>query len=160
MDDIWHEYLGTPNTELIGYFTGLRGRARTGILPNSFVGAREREQDRFGFGDRCDAIAYSHQSGVVKPDPAAYTAVCDLLAAEPHDVVFLDDLELCVEGAEAVGMTAALYRDNEQAIAEIETHLAAAQSHSSGRCKLPDPDVGSTRPGGRTAGVPRRRRRR
>jgi hypothetical protein len=36
---------------------------------------------------------------------------------------------MCVKGAEAVGMTAVLYRDNEQAIAEIEAHLAGAQSH-------------------------------
>jgi epoxide hydrolase-like predicted phosphatase len=129
MDDIWDEYLGTPNTELIGYFTGLRERVRTGILSNSFVGAREREQERYGFADRCDAIAYSHEIGVMKPDPAAYTAVCDLLEVEPHEVLFLDDLEMCVRGAEAVGMTAVLYRDNEQAVAEIEAHLAGTQSH-------------------------------
>jgi FMN phosphatase YigB (HAD superfamily) len=65
----------------------------------------------------------------MKPDPAAYTAMCDLLEVEPHEVVFLDDLERCVEGAEAVGMMAVLYRDNEQAIAEIEAHLVGAQSH-------------------------------
>jgi HAD superfamily hydrolase (TIGR01509 family) len=126
MDDIWHEYLGVPNTDLIGYFTGLRDRVRTGILSNSFVGAREREQDRYGFEDRCDVIAYSHELGVMKPEPAAYTAVCDLLEVEPHEVVFLDDLARCVEGAEAVGMKGVLYRDNDQAIAEIEAHLDAA----------------------------------
>jgi HAD superfamily hydrolase (TIGR01509 family) len=129
MDDIWDEYLGTPNTELIGYFTGLRNQVRTAILSNSFVGAREREQERYGFEDRCDAIAYSHEIGVMKPDPAAYTAVCDLLEVEPHEVLFLDDLETCVKGAEAVGMTAVLYRDNVQAIAEIEAHLAGTRSH-------------------------------
>lgn len=127
MDDIWHEYLGTPNTELIDYFTGLRDRVRTGILSNSFVGARDREQERCGFEDRCDVIAYSHEIGVMKPDPAAYIAVCDLLEVEPKEVVFLDDLERCVEGAEAVGMAAVLYRDNEQAIAEVEAHLATAE---------------------------------
>jgi epoxide hydrolase-like predicted phosphatase len=129
MDDIWHEYLGTPNTELVDYFTGLRDRVRTGILSNSFVGAREREQERYGFEDRCEVIAYSHEIGVMKPDRAAYTAVCDLLAVEPQEVVFLDDLERCVEGAEAVGMIAVLYRNNEQAIAEIEAHLATAEHH-------------------------------
>jgi epoxide hydrolase-like predicted phosphatase len=128
MDDIWHEYLGTPNTELIDYFTDLRDRVRTGILSNSFVGAREREQERYGFEDRCDAIAYSHEIGVMKPDPAAYTAVCDLLEVEPQEVVFLDDLERCGQGAEAVGITAVLYRNNEQAIAEIEAHLATAEN--------------------------------
>jgi epoxide hydrolase-like predicted phosphatase len=123
MDDIWQEYLGTPNAELIDYFTGLRHRVRTGILSNSFVGARAREQELYGFEDRCDAIAYSHEIGVMKPDPAAYTAVCELLEVEPHEVVFLDDLEMCVEGAEAVGMKAVRYRDNAQAIASIEAHL-------------------------------------
>ncbi len=38
--DLWCEYLGTPNTELIEYFRGLRGRYKTGIISNSFVGAR------------------------------------------------------------------------------------------------------------------------
>ena len=42
MEDMWVEYLGTPNTELISYARGLRPRYRTGILSNSFVGARER----------------------------------------------------------------------------------------------------------------------
>jgi epoxide hydrolase-like predicted phosphatase len=123
MDDLWHEYLGTPNTELIDYFTELRGRVRTGILSNSFVGAREREQERYGYGDRCEVIVYSHEIGVMKPDPTAYTTVCDLLGVEPRDVVFVDNLQMCVEGAEAVGMKAVLFRNNEQAINDIETHL-------------------------------------
>ncbi len=37
MADLWREYLGTPNTELIGYARQLRPRYRTGILSNSFV---------------------------------------------------------------------------------------------------------------------------
>jgi putative hydrolase of the HAD superfamily len=49
MADLWREYLGTANTELIEYARGLRPRYRTGILSNSFVGAREREQAAYGF---------------------------------------------------------------------------------------------------------------
>jgi FMN phosphatase YigB (HAD superfamily) len=41
MADLWREYLGTANTELIEYARGLRPRYRTGILSNSFVGARK-----------------------------------------------------------------------------------------------------------------------
>jgi putative hydrolase of the HAD superfamily len=45
MADIWHEYLGTPNTELIEYARRLRPRYRTGILSNSFVApARKSRQ--------------------------------------------------------------------------------------------------------------------
>ncbi len=42
--DLWREYLGTANSELIEYARGLRPRYRTGILSNRFGGARDREQ--------------------------------------------------------------------------------------------------------------------
>jgi hypothetical protein len=45
MAEMWEEYLGTPNVELIDWFRDLRPRYRTGII-SSFVGAREREQER------------------------------------------------------------------------------------------------------------------
>ena len=44
MDELWVEYVGRLNEELAEYFASLRPRYRTGILSNSFVGAREREQ--------------------------------------------------------------------------------------------------------------------
>jgi FMN phosphatase YigB (HAD superfamily) len=47
-DDIWSEYLGSLNRELAEYFAALRPRYRTGILSNSLVGAREREQAAYG----------------------------------------------------------------------------------------------------------------
>jgi putative hydrolase of the HAD superfamily len=49
--DVWAEYVGLLNEELAEYFAGLRPRYRTGILSNSFVGAREREQQAHGLGD-------------------------------------------------------------------------------------------------------------
>ncbi|CAO5163274.1 hypothetical protein FAIPA1_230028 [Frankia sp. AiPs1] len=58
---MWEEYLGTLNVELFEWFRGLRPRFRTGILSNSFVGAREREQERYGFADVTDVIVYSHE---------------------------------------------------------------------------------------------------
>src|SRR5687767_13710624 len=49
MNDLWEEYLGTLNSELAAYFANLRPRYKTAILSNSFVGAREREQEQYGF---------------------------------------------------------------------------------------------------------------
>lgn len=72
MADLWREYLGTANTELIEYARRLRPRYRTGILSNSFVGAREREQAAYGFVDLVDEIVYSHKAGMSKPDPGIY----------------------------------------------------------------------------------------
>jgi epoxide hydrolase-like predicted phosphatase len=125
MADVWRQYLGTANTELIEYARGLRPRYRTGILSNSFIGAREREQAAYGFEDLVDEIVYSHESGMAKPDPRIYALACERLGAHPGETVFLDDFEPCVAGARAVGINAVHYRDNAQAIAEIERLLTA-----------------------------------
>jgi epoxide hydrolase-like predicted phosphatase len=124
MADLWREYLGTANTELIEYARGLRPRYRTGILSNSFVGAREREQAAYGFGDLVDEIIYSHECGLSKPDPAIYALACARLAIEPAQMVFVDDYAPCVEGARQAGIHAVLYQDNDQAIKDIEDLLA------------------------------------
>jgi putative hydrolase of the HAD superfamily len=126
MEDVWREYVGTLNDVLAGYFAALRPRYRTGILSNSFVGAREREQRAYGFEDLCDVVVYSHEEGVAKPDPAFYAIVCDRLGVQPTRAVFLDDQPRCVEGARRVGMAAIQYVDNDQAIRQLETVLATA----------------------------------
>jgi epoxide hydrolase-like predicted phosphatase len=124
MSGFWDEYLGTPNSELIEYFGGLRTRCRTAILSNSFVGAREREQERYGFEELTELIVYSHEVGLAKPDPAVYRLVCERLEVAPEEAVFLDDREGAIGGAEAVGMAGVLFRDNARAIAAIEALLA------------------------------------
>jgi putative hydrolase of the HAD superfamily len=123
--DLWREYLGTANTELIDYARRLRPRYRTGILSNSFVGAREREQAAYGLADLVDDIIYSHECGLSKPDPAIYALACQRLAVEPAQMVLLDDFGPCVEGARKAGIHAVLYRDNAQAIRDIETLLGS-----------------------------------
>ena len=124
MADMWREYLGTANTELIEYARGLRPRYRTGILSNSFVGAREREQAAYGFEDLVDEIVYSHEAGMSKPDRRIYALVCSRLNVRHDETVFLDDTDVCVAGAREVGIHAVRYRDNAQAVAEIEKLLA------------------------------------
>ena len=125
MADLWREYLGTANTELIEYARGLRPRYRTGILSNSFVGAREREQAAYGFEDLVDEIVYSHEAGMSKPDRRIYDLICSRLKVRHDETVFLDDTAVCVAGAREAGIHAVRYQGNAQAIAEIEKLLAA-----------------------------------
>lgn len=123
MNDAWTEYLGTLNHELAEFFAGLRPRFRTGILSNSFVGAREREQEAYGFEDMCDVVVYSHEVGSMKPDRRIYLAACERLAVRAEEAVLLDDVEENVEGARAVGMRAVRFGDNAQAIGELNAAL-------------------------------------
>ncbi|MET7993999.1 HAD family phosphatase [Amycolatopsis sp. NPDC005232] len=126
MADIWEQYLGTGNADLIDYVRGLRPRCRTGILSNSFVGAREREQAAYGFEDLVDDIVYSHEVGMSKPDPEIYRLSCTRLGVAPEEMIFLDDLDPNIDAARAVGIHGIRYRDNAQAITEIEELLASA----------------------------------
>jgi putative hydrolase of the HAD superfamily len=121
--DLWAEYLGTLNTDLAAYFASLRPRYRTGIISNSFVGARHREQQRYGFAEMTDLIVYSHEAGLSKPDPRIYQLACDGLGVPAADMVFLDDLPENVVAARQAGLHAVLFRDTGQAIADIQALL-------------------------------------
>nr|WP_202538128.1 HAD-IA family hydrolase [Streptomyces sp. SID8379] len=123
MADLWAEYLGTPNEELIDYVRGLRGSCRLGILSNSFVGARERETSLYRFDVLVEQIVYSHELGIEKPDPRAYDAACTALRVRPESCLFIDDHGVNVEAARAAGMQAHLFQDNAGTITRIAAHL-------------------------------------
>jgi len=125
MQDIWQEYLGTLNTELVEYFRSLRPAFQTALLCNSFVGAREKEQERYHFHELCDFIIYSHEVGMSKPDPRIYALTCERLGRQPGEVIFLDDREPFIMAARQFGMHGILFKDNAQAIAEIQDCINA-----------------------------------
>ena len=126
MAGMWRQYLGVANTELIGYARSLRPAYRTGILSNSFVGAREREQRAYGLGDLVDELIYSHEVGRTKPDPALWGIACERLKVSPGEMVFLDDVPRIVDSAREFGIEAVLFENTSQSIADIDALLSNA----------------------------------
>ncbi len=125
MADIWQEYLGTLNVELADYFRCLRPPYQTAILSNSFVGARQKEQEHYHFEEICDFIIYSHEVGMKKPDPRIYVLTCERLGLSPSEVIFLDDNQGAIDPACALGMHGIVFQNNAQAIADIEACIRA-----------------------------------
>jgi putative hydrolase of the HAD superfamily len=123
MEGLWTEYLGTPNNELIEYFASLRSRLSTGILSNSFVGARERERERYGFESMCETVVYSHEEGMKKPEPAFYQLACTRLGADPTRSVFVDDSDAILAAASDLGMTPVKFIGQQATIDHIEALL-------------------------------------
>jgi putative hydrolase of the HAD superfamily len=121
--EMWRQYLGVANTGLIAWARALRPAYRTGILSNSFVGAREREQAMFGFDDLVDDLVYSHEVGMSKPDPAIWELTARRLSVEPTEIAFLDDHRPNVEAARAFGFSAVFFENTTQAIADLEVVL-------------------------------------
>ena len=119
----WEVYMGQPNEELIAYFRALRPRYRTAILTNSYVGAREHEEERYGFTSMTDLAIYSHEEGIRKPDPRIFALASARLGIPPAEIVFLDDRQPNVDSARTCGFQAILFTDTSQAIADIEVLL-------------------------------------
>lgn len=123
LEDYWRWYVGTLDRPLLDWFAAQRPARLTAILSNSGPGARERERHH-GFEDVTDAIVYSHEVGVAKPDPAAYELTSRRLGVEPHEVLFLDDVEANVDAARRARWHAVVHRDTTSSIAAMERVLA------------------------------------
>lgn len=79
--------------------------AKLGILSNEldlFYGAEFR--DKLPFLSRFDAIVDATYTGILKPDPRAYSAIADALDLAPETCVFVDDQMRNIDGATRAGM--------------------------------------------------------
>ncbi len=61
-----------------------------------------------------------------KPDPEIYELAVTGLGVRADECLFIDDIEVNCEAAAAAGMTAVVFHDNEQAMAEIRTSLGTS----------------------------------
>ncbi len=124
VEDFWRWYVGTLDQALFDWFAGLRDRGLlVGILSNSAPGARERERC-WGFEDVTDDIVYSHEVGLVKPEPEIYELTAERLAVHPGEIVFLDDQPGHVEAARAAGWQGVVHVETRRSIEEIEAIIA------------------------------------
>jgi putative hydrolase of the HAD superfamily len=74
--------------------------------------------------DYIDDLVYSHEVGLLKPDPRIYRLSCERLGVAPGEVVFIDNHEPFVHAARDVGMHAVHFTgDNATAIAEMTALL-------------------------------------
>lgn len=99
---------------------------RTACLTNNVSGEHatsERAEAIATIMDRFDAVVESSKVGVRKPEPRFYEIACELLAVEPHECVFLDDLGINLKPAAAMGMRTIKVLGADQAIADLEQIL-------------------------------------
>ncbi len=101
-----------------------------GILSNDLVRASGREWiDRRPEFTLFDVVVDCTEFGQRKPAPAPYLHAAERLGLAPADIVFLDDMQYCIDGARAVGMVGLLVDplDRGKAFAEAR-HLVGMPS--------------------------------
>lgn len=82
-------------------------------------GTTEKAAKVAGIMELFDAVIESSKVGLRKPDPRIYEMMCELLAVEPAECVYLDDLGINCKPAAVLGMTAIKVTGEAQALADL-----------------------------------------
>ena len=114
----------TKNHELLDYIAGLKPHYKIGLLSNI---ASNWITDKFlttAEQSLFDAMIFSHQVSLTKPDHRIFELMAEKLSVEPTDCIMVDDIEVNCTGAREVGMQAVIYTDFVRARPEIERLLS------------------------------------
>lgn len=82
---------------------------KIGILSNMQRDMLAAMRKKFAWLGRFDAQIYTCEIGRVKPEPEAYNSVLNAMGVAAEDALFLDDKQVNIDGARAVGMHALLF---------------------------------------------------
>lgn len=94
----------------------------TAILSNMGDSVLENMKREFDWFPRFDVLVWSYQLRMAKPDPAIYRHTLAKLGTLPEETLFLDDKQINVEAAQALGMKALLFSN----IGQLRTDLIAS----------------------------------
>lgn len=78
----------------------------TAILSNMGDSVLENMEREFDWLPRFDVLVWSYQHHLAKPDPAIYRIALEKLQTKPDETLFLDDRQINVDAARALGMMA------------------------------------------------------
>lgn len=111
--------VGELRPQMVEAVKRCKERLAIGLLTNNFAWG-EGPQELREVVELFDVVVESSKVGVRKPEPRFYELACELLAIEPHEAVFLDDLGVNLKPARAMGMTTIKVVDPDEALAELE----------------------------------------
>ncbi|OXM67976.1 HAD-IA family hydrolase [Amycolatopsis vastitatis] len=102
---------------LYDYLAAARERGiRTALLSNAPGASNEVKNTMF---DYFDALVFSGEVGVAKPDPAVYLLAADRLGLPAARCAFVDDSVTNVRGAVQAGMVGVRHQSVEETLTEL-----------------------------------------
>ncbi|MFL5833964.1 MAG: HAD family hydrolase [Solirubrobacterales bacterium] len=121
-----HQFFGAldPNEEMIALMRELKTRGlRMAMLTNNVREWEPLWRSMLPVDEIFEEIVDSAFVGCRKPEARIYQLTLERVGSPAEACLFIDDLQVNCEAAEAAGMTAVHFRDNEQAIGEIRAAL-------------------------------------
>jgi putative hydrolase of the HAD superfamily len=126
MDDFTERYFASlaPNPPMIELMTSLRNEGyRMALLTNNVREWEPLWRAMAPIDDIFELVVDSAFVGMRKPDPEIYELTLARLGVPAGECLFVDDIEENCAAAAAAGMATVVFRDAEQAIAEIRAAL-------------------------------------
>jgi putative hydrolase of the HAD superfamily len=122
-----HLWAGLSRNEpMIALMAELRDAGyRMALLTNNVREWEPRWRAMLPVDEVFEVVVDSAFVGMRKPDHPIYELTCERLGVPAAECLFVDDFEHNVAAARELGMTGVVYREPEQAIAEIRAALAA-----------------------------------
>ena len=111
--------------DVLDYVLLLRKDYKTAMLSNIAKGGLGRMFEPGVLDTYFDAVVASGDIGFAKPEARAYETVADMLDVRLDECVFIDDREIYVEGANAVGMKGVIFTSLKQLKQDLSGILAA-----------------------------------
>jgi epoxide hydrolase-like predicted phosphatase len=116
-----------PNEPMIEYMRALRGRGlRMALCTNNVREWEPLWRSMLPVDEIFEVVVDSAFVGARKPDPPIYELTLERLGVAAEAALLVDDIEINCQAARGLGLRAVVFRDAEQAIAEIEAALADA----------------------------------
>jgi putative hydrolase of the HAD superfamily len=105
---------------MLAWAAALKARGfLTAILSNIGDTTQQAMERELKWLTRFDVLVWSYQLRMAKPDPAIYRYALDKLGTQPAETLFIDDREVNVEAAAALGMKALLFTTVDQLRADL-----------------------------------------
>jgi epoxide hydrolase-like predicted phosphatase len=120
---VFEGWASQPDEALAAFVTGLRAVGTTVAALTNNTSTEAQLLARPELARLFDLAISSADAGLCKPDAALYRHAEARLGAAGDALVFVDDVEVNVEAARALGWRGVWFRSTDQAIADIEATL-------------------------------------
>ena len=108
--EAWNRIIVRDNEDIVSFVRAVQKQFRTAILSNTSPSHWEKVLQISPLVRSIPHHFTSFGIGVMKPDPLAYRHVADTLRVQPHEILFIDDLQENVDGAIKVGLKGVVYK--------------------------------------------------
>ncbi|NQW17780.1 MAG: HAD family phosphatase [Chloroflexi bacterium] len=108
-----------PDRRMYDLVDSVVQQKRIALCSNTHEVHWEMERDRMPSGRKMNPAIVSYEVGVMKPAPLIYEALIEQSGVEPGQILFIDDLEENIEGAQRLGIAGLVFRGREQLIDDL-----------------------------------------